>query len=57
MGVKKLVVPKAMGQGGKKQKPDKCDSVELCDSLDRYLRGQDKALSIVAVPTEDQEQK
>jgi len=58
MGVKNLVVvPKAMGQGGKKQKTDKRDSGELCDSLDRYLRGQDKALSIVAVPTEDQEQK
>ena len=42
MGVKNLVVvPKAMGQGGKKQKTDKRDSGELCDSLDRYLRGQD----------------
>jgi transposase len=29
----------------------------LCDCLDRYLRGQDKALSVVRVPTEDQEQK
>jgi len=57
MGVKNLVVvPKAMGRGGKKQKTDKRDSGELCDSLDRYLRGQDKALSIVGVPTEDQEQ-
>ena len=26
-------------------------------ALDRYLRGQDKALSVVGVPTEDQEQK
>jgi transposase len=44
MGVKNLVVvPKAMGQGGKKQKTDKRDSGELCDSLDRYHRGQHRA--------------
>src|SRR3984957_862047 len=57
-GIKNLVVvPKAMGQGGKKQKTDKRDSGELCDSLDRYLRGQDRALSVVAVPSEDHEGK
>ena len=52
-----MVVPKAMGQGGKKQKTDKRDAGELCDALDRYLRGHDKALSVVRVPTQDQEQK
>jgi transposase len=58
LGVKNLVVvPKAMGKGGKKQKTDKRDAGELCDSLDRYLRGQKKALSVVAVPTEEQEEK
>ena len=58
LGVKNLVVvPKAMGQGGKKQKTDKRDAGELCDCLDRYLRGQDKALSVVGVPTEEQEEK
>lgn len=58
LGVKNLVVvPKAMGQGAKKQKTDKRDSGELCDSLDRYLRGQDRALSVVAVPSEDHEGK
>ena len=58
LGVKNLVVvPKAMGQGGKKQKTDKRDAGELCDSLDRYLRGPRKALSEVAVPTEEQEEK
>ena len=46
-----------MGQGGKKQKTDKRDAGELCDCLDRYLRGQDKALSVVRVPTEEQEEK
>ena len=58
MGVQNLaVVPKAMGQAGKKQKTDKRDSGELADALDRYLRGQDKALSIVWVPTVEQEEK
>jgi hypothetical protein len=37
LGVKNLVVaPKAMGQGGKKQKTDKRDAGELCDCLDRW---------------------
>ena len=57
LGVKNLVVaPKAMGGGGKRQKTDKRDSGELCDSLDRYLRGQDRALSVVGVPTVEQEE-
>jgi transposase len=30
--------------------------VQLCDALERYLRGQDKALSVVSVPTPEQEQ-
>src|SRR6266481_3759423 len=59
LGVKNLVVaPKAMGgPEAKRQKTDKRDGGELCDALDRYLRGQDKALSVVAVPTEEQEEK
>ena len=58
LGVKNLVVvPKVLDQGGKKQKTDKRDSGQLCDALDRYLRGQDKALSVVFVPTVEQEQK
>jgi transposase len=58
LGVKNLVVaPKAMGgPEAKRQKTDKRDSGQLCDALDRYLRGQDKALSVVAVPTLEQEQ-
>jgi transposase len=58
MGVKNLVVvPKAMGKGGKRQKTDRRDCMELADSLDRYLRGQDTALSVVSVPSEEQEQR
>jgi transposase len=44
------------GPQAKGQKTDKRDSAQLCDALDRYLRGQDKALSVVAVPTLEQEQ-
>jgi transposase len=58
VGVKNLVVvPKAMGQGGKQQKTDRRDGAELTDQLDRYLRGQDKALSVVRVPSLEQEEK
>ena len=58
MGVRNLVVvPKVMDPGGKKQKTDQRDSGQLCDALDRYLRGQDKALSPVAVPSLEQEEK
>jgi len=58
LGVQNLVVaPKAMGGAeAKRQKTDKRDSAQLCDGLDRYLRGQDQALSVVAVPTLEQEQ-
>jgi transposase len=57
-GVRNLVVvPKAMGQGGKKQKTDRRDSCQLCDDLDRYMRGNDKALSVVGVPSEEQEER
>ena len=57
LGIKSLVVaPKAMGQD-KRQKTDRRDSAELVDQLDRYLRGNRKALSPVAIPTTEQEQK
>jgi transposase len=55
LGVKNLVVaPKAMGQD-KHQKTDRRDSGELVDGLDRYLRGNKKALSPVMVPSTEQE--
>src|SRR3981081_1486220 len=58
LGIKNLVVAsKAMGQGGKRQKTDRRDSAELVDCLDRNLRGQDKALSVVAVPSVEGEEK
>jgi transposase len=58
LGVANLVVvAKAMGQGGKKQKTDRRDSAQLLDELDRYLRGNEKALSVVGVPSPEQEEK
>src|SRR6201981_495480 len=57
LGVKNLVIPpKAMGQD-KRQKTDRRDSSQLCDARDRYLRGNRTALSPVAVPTAEQEEK
>ena len=51
LGVKNLVVsPKAMGRD-KQQKTDRRDSGELTDALERHLRGQDRALSVVGVPS------
>ena len=51
LGVANLVVvAKAMGQGGKKQKTDRRDSAQLVDDLDRYMRGNEKALSVVGYP-------
>jgi transposase len=56
-GVENLVVvPKAMGKGGKRQKTDRRDSVALVDALDRYLRGREDALSVVSVPSIEQEE-
>lgn len=58
LGVRNLVVvPRAMGQAGKKQKTDRRDCCQLTDDLDRYLRGNSKAFSVVGVPTEEQEAK
>ena len=57
LGVKNLVVaPKAMGQD-RRQKTDRRDSAELVDALDRYLRGNRKALNPIAIPSAEVEQK
>lgn len=57
LGVKNLVVaPKPLGQD-RRQKTDRRDSAELVDGLDRYLRGNRKALNPVAVPSAEVEEK
>jgi transposase len=50
-----VVVPEVLS-GGRKQKTDKLDAAALADRLDRYVRGNTKAFSVVCVPTPAQEQ-
>jgi transposase len=57
MGVCNLVVaPQRWDERGKRVKTDKRDARELVDRLDRYLRGNTKAFSLVRVSTEEEEQ-
>ncbi len=50
-----VVVPEALSDG-RKQKTDKLDAKALADALDRYVRGNTTAFSVITVPTEAQEQ-
>lgn len=49
-----VVVPKVLGDS-RKQKTDQIDAAGLTDALDRYVRGNRKAFSVVTVPTPEQE--
>jgi transposase len=51
-----VIAPQALG-GARKQKTDKLDALALCDALDRYVRGNTKAFTVVTVPSEEAEQK
>lgn len=56
MGIRNLVVrPHNWDEYGSKVKTDGRDARELCSCLDRYLAGNDRALSVVRVLTEEQE--
>ena len=56
MGIRNFVVrPRNWDEYGAKVKTDGRDARELCSCLDRYLAGNDRALSPVRVPTEEQE--
>ena len=56
MGIRNFVVrPRNWDEYGAKIKTDGRDARELCSCLDRYLAGNDRALSPVRVPTEKQE--
>ena len=58
MGVKNVVVaPQRWDERGKRVKTDRRDARELVDRLDRYLRGNTKAFSVVRVPTPEEEQR
>ena len=50
-----VVVAEALGDG-RKQKTDNLDAIALADRLDRYVRGNTKAFTVVRVPTPAEEQ-
>jgi len=56
MGIENMVVrPRNWDEYGSKVKTDGRDARELCSCLDRWLAGNKHALSVVRVPTEEQE--
>ena len=58
MGIENLVVrPQVLDDYGTKVKTDKTDALALAQRLERYLQGNPKALAVVRVPTEAEEQK
>jgi len=58
LGVRNVVVvPQRWDEQGQRVKTDKRDAQELCDRLDRYLRGNGQVFAVVRVPTPEQEQR
>lgn len=58
IGVRNLVVrPRDWDEYGSKVKTDSRDARELCGCLDRYLAGNERALTTVSVPTPEQERQ
>lgn len=51
-----VIVAEVLGDG-RKQKTDKLDAAALCDKLDRYLRGNTKAMTPVRVPSVEEQQR
>jgi transposase len=57
LGVENLVVaPRKLDPGNRRVINDKTDARELTQELDRYVRGNNKALRVVYVPSEQAEQ-
>ena len=57
-GAKAYVVsPQALDEGRTGVKTDGRDALALCQALDRYLQGNAKALRVIRVPSEAQEQR
>jgi len=57
LGVENYVVrPRNWDEYGSSVKTDARDARELCGHLDRYLAGNERALCVVRVPSEEQEQ-
>jgi transposase len=58
MGIECYVIrPRKLDPDNKRVQTDKTDARELADMLWRYVRGNTKAMSVVHVPTEEQEAK
>jgi len=58
LGVKNLVVaPRKLDPNQRGVQTDKTDARDLAMDLDRYVRGNDKALRVVFVPSPEQEQR
>src|SRR5438874_12809766 len=58
LGIKSVVVrPQNWDELGRGVKRDKTDALALVQRLDRYAQGNTKALAIVRVPTEQEEQE
>lgn len=56
LGVKSVVVrPRNWDEYSKKVKTDRRDALALLSSLDRYLAGNQEALSVIRVPSDDEE--
>lgn len=55
-GATSLVVAPTALADGRGQKTDALDAAALTDRLDRYVRGNTKAFSVITVPTPEQEQ-
>jgi len=52
-----VVVPQRWDEQNRRVKTDARDARELCDRLDRYVRGNTTAFTVVRVPTPEQEQR
>jgi transposase len=58
LGIECYVIrPRKLDPDNKRVQTDKTDARELADMLYRYVRGNTKAMSVVHVPTEEQEAK
>ena len=51
-----VVAPQRWDERGRRVKTDKRDARELCNRLERYVRGNTDAFAVVRVPTPEQEQ-
>lgn len=57
VGAQAYVIVAEVLSDGRKQKTDKLDAAALCDKLDRYLRGNTKAMTPVRVPSPQEQER